>query len=135
MKVFVSISAVVLVLLVGTGIAEEKKVYRATIDKDGVQRVNIQAGSYFFDPNYLIVKLNVPVEITIKKEPEMIAHDFVISAPEAGMDVKEPLSKEPKVIKLTPTRVGKYPFYCDHEFLFFRSHRVRGMEGTIEVTE
>jgi plastocyanin len=109
--------------------------YKAAIDRDGVQRMNIQAGSYFFDPNYLIVKLNVPVEITIKKEPEMIAHDFVISAPEAGMDVKEPLSKEPKVIKLTPTRVGKYPFYCDNKFLFFRSHRARGMEGTIEVTE
>ncbi len=135
MKFLVGISAVVLILLAGAGIAEEKKVFKAAVDKDGIQRVNIQAGSYYFDPNYIILKVNVPVEITIKKEAEIIPHDFVINAPEAGMDVKEPLSSEPREIKFTPTKAGRYPFYCDKKVLFFGSHREKGMEGTIEVIE
>jgi plastocyanin domain-containing protein len=123
-------------ILTGVGLAEEKekKTYTAVVDKDGVQRANILAGSYFFDPNYIIVKVNVPVELTVKKESGT-PHSLVIKAPDAGMDVNESLSTEPKVIKFTPTKIGKYPFYCEKRLLFFKSHRDRGMEGTIEVAE
>ncbi len=123
-------------ILAGVGLAEEKekKTYTAVVDKDGVQRVNVLAGSYFFDPNYIIVKVNAPVELTVKKEAGK-PHSLVIKAPGAGIDVNESLSTEPKVIKFTPTKMGKYPFYCDKKFLFFKSHRDNGMEGTIEVVE
>ena len=114
--------------------AETTEVYKATIDKSGAQKVEMLAGSYFFKPNDVIVKVNVPVEITIKKEPGFAPHDIVLHAPEAGIDVKVELSTEQKVIKFTPTKVGKYPFYCDHRFLFW-SHRARGMEGILEVTD
>jgi len=123
-------------ILTGVGFAgeKEKKTHTAVVDKDGVQRVNILAGSYFFEPNYIIVRVNVPVELTVKKEPGT-PHSLVIKAPDAGMDVKESLSTEPKVIRFTPTKIGKYPFYCDNRLLFFKSHRDRGMEGTIDVAE
>jgi plastocyanin domain-containing protein len=114
--------------------AEEKK-FVATVDKDGVQRIEMLAGEYFFDPNYIIVKVNVPVEITIKKEPTIIPHDFVLKAPDAGIDIVQSLSSDPRIIRFTPTKTGKYPFYCDKKFLFFESHRKKGMEGTIEVTD
>ena len=113
----------------------EKKQFVATVDKDGIQRIEVLAGEYFFDPNYIIVKVNVPVEIKIKKEPSLVPHTFVIKAPDAGMDIHESLSSEPKIIRFTPTKIGKYPFYCDKKFLFFESHREKGMEGIIEVTE
>ncbi len=113
---------------------ETKDVYKATIDGSGVQKVEIIAGSYFFKPNHVAVKVNVPVEIAIKKEPGVAPHDMVLHAPEAGVDFKMELSTEPKVIKFTPTKVGKYPFYCDHRFLFW-THRARGMEGVLEVVE
>jgi plastocyanin domain-containing protein len=120
----------------GVGEAKEKgqKAYTAAVDKDGIQRVTVLAGSYFFDPDFITVKVNVPVDLTIKKE-QGIPHAFVINSPEAGMDINESLSTEPKVIRFTPTKTGKYPFYCDKKFLFFKSHRSRGMEGIIEVTE
>jgi plastocyanin domain-containing protein len=131
------VAILVLSLFFSAGVvnaAEEKK-FVATVDKDGVQRIEMLAGEYFFDPNYIIVKVNVPVEITIKKEPYIVPHAFVIKAPDAGMDIHESLSSEPKIIKFTPTKTGKYPFYCDKKFLFFESHREKGMEGTIEVTD
>jgi plastocyanin domain-containing protein len=114
--------------------AQGKK-FVASIDKDGVQRIEILAGEYFFDPDYIVIKVNAPVEINIKKEPSIVPHTFVIKAPEAGMDIHESLSSEPRIIRFTPTKTGKYPFYCDKKVLFFGSHREKGMEGTIEVTD
>lgn len=112
-----------------------KKIYRATIDADGIQRVEVLAGSYYFDPDYIIVKVNVPVELKVRKEPGITPHNIVIREPDAGIDVRENLDSEPKIIRFTPKKVGKYPFYCDKRFLFFKSHRERGMEGTLEVVE
>jgi plastocyanin domain-containing protein len=109
------------------------KVYKAVVDKDGVQRVTVLAGSYFFDPDHIIVKIDIPVEISIKREPGITPHDIVIKAPEAGIDLSEALSTEPKIIKFTPKKLGTYPFYCSKKLLFLKSHREKGMEGIIEV--
>ncbi len=111
-----------------------KDVYKATVDKDGVQRIEMLAGSYFFKPNDIIVKVNTPVELVVKKESGFIPHDIVLNAPNAGINVKVDLSTEPRVIKFTPMKVGKYSFYCDHRFLFW-SHRTKGMEGVLEVID
>jgi len=126
----------VLIFFFSIGITKaQKKQFIAPIDLDGVQRIEVLAGEYFFNPDYIIVKVNIPVEIKIKKDPSIVPHSFVIKAPDAGLDINESLSSEPKVIKFTPTKVGKYPFYCDKKFLFFKSHREKGMEGVIEVIE
>jgi len=138
MKYFKCLIAIlILSLIFSVGVVKaQKKQFVAAVDKDGVQRVEILAGEYFFDPNYIVVKVNVPVEIKIKKEPTIVPHDFVIKAPDAGIDITESLSnREPKIIKFIPAKTGKYPFYCDKKFLFFESHREKGMEGTIEVTD
>jgi len=114
---------------------EAKKTVTATIDADGVQRVEILGGGYFFDPDHVIVKVNVPVELKVRKESGIVPHDFVIKAPEAGIEVEESLSTEPKTIRFTPTRTGIYPMYCSKKLLFFESHREKGMEGELEVVE
>ncbi len=112
---------------------KEKRVV-ATLDSDGVQRTDITAGDYYFDPNYIVVKANIPVELKAKKLPGYISHDILVKAPDAGIDFKVELSdKEAKTIKFTPTKVGKYTMECDKRFLFFKSHKERGMEGVIEV--
>ena len=106
----------------------------ATVGSDGVQRVAITGGEYFFDPNYIVVKANVPVELDVIKTSGFIPHDIVVKAPEAGIDFKVELNdKKPEIIKFTPTKVGKYAFYCDKKVLWFESHREKGMEGVIEV--
>jgi plastocyanin domain-containing protein len=113
----------------------EKEPYRAAIDADGVQRVEIVGGGYFYKPDYIMVKVNVPVEFKVRKEGGIVPHDLVIDAPDAGIMVRESLSGEPKVIRFTPTKVGKYPFYCSKKPPFFKSHREKGMEGVLEVVE
>ena len=107
----------------------------AAVDADGVQRVEVLGGEYFFDPNYIVVKVNKPVELKVKKTGGFTPHNIVVKAPEAGIDFSESMGKEPKVIKFTPTAVGKYPMYCSKKLPFVKSHRDRGMDGFIEVVE
>jgi plastocyanin len=115
-------------------LAQETKVtHVAKVDRDGVQRVRIVGGEYFFRPNHIVVKVNVPVELIARKEAGITPHNIVIQAPEAGIAVKEDLDTEPKKITFTATAVGKYPIYCSNQLLFFASHRERGMEGVLEV--
>lgn len=128
------VTALFVLVFISTAMAE-KEPYRAAIDPDGVQRVEMVGGGYFYKPDYVVVKINVPVELKVRKEGGIVPHDLVIDAPDAGITVRESLSGEPKIIRFTPTKVGKYPFYCSKKPPFFKSHREKGMEGVLEVVE
>lgn len=112
---------------------DQKEVYVAKVDQDGVQRLRIVGGGYFFKPYHIIVKVNVPVELLASREAGIVPHNLVIKAPEAGIAVEEDLATDIKKIAFTATAVGKYPLYCGNKLLFFASHRERGMEGVLEV--
>ncbi len=106
-----------------------------TIGADGVQRIEVIGGSYYFDPNVIVVKVNVPVELRVRKESGITAHNMVLKAPEAGIDFSVSLSTTPQSITFTPTKTGKFPFACTHKLLFFKSHKDQGMQGVLEVVE
>ena len=131
-------SAAVLILLAGSmGSAQDAKENRITaiMGEDGVQRAEIVGGSYYFAPDYIVVKVNVPVELKVKKAGGATPHSIALKAPEAGIDFAVSLGKEPKIISFTPTKVGKYPFWCTKRFLFLKSHKAHGMTGVLEVVE
>lgn len=102
---------------------------------DGVQHVEMLAGSYFFQPDHLVVKANVPVEILVRKEAGMVPHTFVLHIPEDGIGIDQEQGAEAKPIRFTIHRAGRYEFYCRNRLLFFESHRAKGMQGIIEVVE
>jgi plastocyanin domain-containing protein len=108
--------------------------YVAAISSTGVQTIDMVATEFAFTPKAIIVKVNVPVELTIRREPSLVPHTIVMKSPEAGMDFRESIPVEPTVIKFTPTKLGKYSFYCDKSGLF-KNHRDLGMEGVLEVRE
>jgi plastocyanin domain-containing protein len=124
-------------LLVFLAFAQEAKEKRVEvpIGEDGVQRLEVVGGKYYFDPNVIVVKVNVPVELLVKKEGGATPHNIVLKAPEAGIDFEVSLESEPKSIKFTPTKAGKYPFSCTKKFLFLKSHADHGMKGVLEVVE
>ena len=129
-------NAIVLgVLLVAFAGAHAAQSEPAKPDADGVTRIRIVAGSYFFKPNQIVVKARAPVELTVVKEAGMAPHNFVMQTPDAGMTIEKDLSTEPARIAFTPTTPGRYAFYCTKKLLFLPSHRSQGMEGIIEVVE
>ncbi|MEK7333667.1 MAG: quinol oxidase [Nitrospirota bacterium] len=132
---FSVLSLAIVCLCFVSGVMAQKKEFKATVDKDGVQRVEVIGGEYFFEPYHIIVKINMPVELTVRKKPGIVPHDIIVNAPEAGINFKEDLSKESKVIRFTPKKTGKYPVYCSKKLLFFKSHKESVMEGLLEVVE
>ncbi|MGB5133463.1 MAG: hypothetical protein WBO00_12635 [Steroidobacteraceae bacterium] len=115
--------------------AQADETHQIVVAPDGVQHVSVVGGNYFFRPNHVIVRLNVPVEFDVALEKGTVPHSLVIEAPEAGIHVDEKLSSEVKKIRFTPTATGKYPFYCKNKLLFFKSHRDKGMQGVLEVVK
>ncbi len=105
----------------------------APVGQDGVQRVEMVGGSYWFRPNHIVVKQNTPVELIVSKESGLIPHDIAMHSPEAGMEFSESLSTTPKTVRFTPTKTGVYPFYCTRKSPFGKTHKERGMEGVVEV--
>lgn len=138
---YLSLTFMLLLSIAVTGIAfaaetPSDKPVIATIDANGVQHAEITGGEYYFTPKHLIVKINKPVELTIKKVAGYVPHNIIINAPEAGINFSIDMSsKKPEIVKFTPTKVGQYPMFCDKKLLFFKSHKERGMEGLIEVVE
>lgn len=130
-----TIVAGLLFLLASTAVYADDTPFIVPMDKDGVQRVEVLGGDYFFKPRHLVVKINQPVEMLVRKDGWVIPHTIVIDAPEASIKVNASLSRDPKVIAFTPTKVGSYPFYCDKKPPFLASHRDKGMEGILEVVE
>lgn len=102
-------------------------------DADGVQRITLTSGSYFFKPGRIVVKANVPVELLASRESGITPHNLVIQAPGAGVMVDQELAADPKKIAFTATKPGKYPFYCSKKLPFMAGHREKGMEGVLEV--
>jgi plastocyanin domain-containing protein len=112
-----------------------KDIFRAVPDDDGVQRIEIIGDEYSFDPDHIIVKVNVAVELKVRKKSFLVPHNIIIDEPDAGIVFKESFGTSPKVIRFTPQKTGTFAFYCDKKLLFFKSHREKGMEGVLEVTE
>lgn len=122
----------VLFLIAAEWNADKKEIYRAVADETGVQKISMTAGNYFFRPNHIVVKINVPVEITIRREG-IIPHSFVLRSAEAGINLEEKLNNEPMTIRFIPRTEGEFAFYCDGGLI--ESHREKGMEGVLQVTQ
>lgn len=134
-RIAILLTATALAFPLPAAAGDSGSVFRAAADADGVQRVEIVGGSYHFRPDHIVVEVNHPVELKVKKERGLTPHNIVLKAPEAGIDFEVPLGEEATTIRFTPTKTGVFKFYCNKRLLFFKSHRDRGMEGELEVVE
>ncbi len=104
----------------------------ATLGPDGVQRATIVLDSYRYEPAYLIVLSNRPVELTLTSVTTLTPHNFVLNEGGLALNVDVSAGKT-VVLKFSPPPIGTFAFYCDKQLLFFKSHREKGMEGRLEV--
>jgi plastocyanin len=130
-----SLVATVLALaLAGCGTSGTKiGVKEATARTDnGVQRVDVNVHSYYFDPNRITVDEGVPVELVLHFKPLMTPHNMTCEHSDAGINIDKSISfisfDHTKHVRFTPTKAGEYDFYCG-----VGSHMKKGMTGTIVV--
>ena len=101
---------------------------------DGLQRATVVLDSYAYTPHHLIVQVGKPVELFLTSITSITPHNFVLRDEAAGLSIERDVSAGKTVtVQFTPTKPGRYSFYCDKKLLFLPSHREKGMEGTLEV--
>lgn len=128
--------AIVLIVLASSGVAignSMDNTVQLQVDTDGKQHVQIHAGSYYFEPDHIVAKVNVPVELSLSREWGIVPHTFVLKIPQSTVKIDVSLSTDPTIVTFTPTVIGKFEFYCKNKFLFFKSHEEKGMKGVLEV--
>ncbi len=98
-------------------------------------RLEIEMGDYRFRPDKIEATVGREVMLRLHNSDRFIPHDFVLEAPEAGLDIAVDVPPgASKTVRFTPTAAGFFPFHCSKRLLFFKSHRARGMHGLLMVT-
>src|SRR5690349_16594376 len=97
-------------LLAACGIAQAQPVsteaWIAVTDARGVQLVNIQCGSNYFDPPEIVVRSNVPVELSVRTSAPSL--EFV-----SGFAAANAIGRQPTSHTFTPTAAGHFPLVCE----------------------
>lgn len=101
---------------------------------DGVQRVAIVGGSYFFRPAQIVARAGQPLELRLSVEPGLIPHRFVLEGPGGQPLADVVLGPQEQTVRLS-LAAGTYAFYCPNRLLLFPSHREHGMAGVLRVQE
>jgi len=128
------LAALCLGLLSGcaSGLNRPVREVTATPGADQVQRVTVTAHSFWFDPDRIVVKRGVPVELTVRNGALFVPHDFSCAAREAGIDIdaRVGLFHKSKRVRFTPTQAGEFHFHCDVD-----GHAHKGMTGMLVVVD
>jgi len=96
---------------------------------DGVQRVNVEMHSYYFEPDRIVVKRDIPVEIVLSNSSKVVPHNFTLNG--AGVHVSEDKwGFGHETVRFTPTETGEFKFVCHKG-----DHAEKGMVGTLVVTD
>ena len=126
---------IALALTAGCGTSGTKigvKEATAHVNNEGVQVVNVNVHSFYFDPNRITVEAGKPVELVLHFKPIFTPHNLTCAAPEAGIQIDKSIGivsfDHTKSVRFTPTKPGEYDFYCGVD-----SHMKKGMTGTFVV--
>ena len=131
---WLSCTVLVLVFLWVPSLVEPSSPVILIPGQDGVQRIKIVLGSYFYYPNEIIIQANEPVIIELENESFWTPHNFVIGDPKMSMHHEINVSPGDTVnLQLLLVSPGRYTFYCNNQLMFFPSHREECMEGVLEV--
>ena len=99
----------------------------ARIDDDGVQRIDVDMHSYFFDPSRIIVQAGKPVEIVLHNSSKVVPHNFTIADESIAVSASK-WGWGSASVKFTPEKPGEYRFFCHKD-----GHEKKGMVGTLVV--
>lgn len=109
-------------------VQEEEDENREELEEDmeGVEVVEVQGGSFYFEPNEIEVEKGDTVKLTFKAMDGM--HDFVVDE----LAVKTPVIKsgETYEVEFVASQEGEFEFYCS-----VGEHRAKGMVGKLIVEE
>jgi len=97
--------------------------------------IAVKMGDYRFAPDEITVRAGETIQLQLTNTDSLTPHNFTLKAENAGLDVDTDVSAGmTEAVDITPFVPGSYKYFCNKKLLFFKSHRDRGMEGTLIVT-
>lgn len=121
--------AVVWVAISGcaAGLSRPVRTVEAVTRPDGVQQVEIDLHSFYFDPNRIVVHAGRPVELVLRNRSIFVPHNMTLVDSSLAID-RNVWAPGAHRVRFTPRVPGEYAFFChvDH-------HAAKGMKGTIVV--
>ena len=99
----------------------------AVTGADGVQRIDVDLHSFYFEPNRIVVHAGRPVELALHNRSMVVPHNFTIvdSLLSVSVDKWGPGTGH---VRFTPATTGEYEFFCH-----VHGHAKKGMTGTLVV--
>ena len=99
-----------------------------------VRSIPVKLGEYRFIPDTITVQAGETVQLQLTNTDSLTPHNFTLKAEAAGLNVDVDVNAgKTEVVDITPLAPGSYEFHCKKKLLFMKSHRDRGMEGTLIV--
>ena len=99
-----------------------------------VRSIPVKLGEYRFIPDTITVQAGETVQLQLTNTDSLTPHNFTLKSEEAGLNVDVDVNAgKTEVVDITPLAPGSYEFHCNKKLLFMKSHRDRGMEGTLIV--
>jgi plastocyanin len=99
------------------------------------QVIEIELGDHRFTPAEVHIAANQPAVLKLVNTDGMTPHNFTLETAGDKTDINVDVSAGDAVeVRLGPMQAGTYTFYCDKKLPFMKSHRDKGMEGSLIVT-
>ncbi len=99
------------------------------------KHIPVTLGDYRFSPHELTLEAGQPVLLELTNTDKLTPHNFTLEDSAGKLDINIDVSAgTTREVALTPEVPGTYSFYCSRKLPFLKSHRERGMEGTLIVT-
>jgi len=100
-----------------------------------VRNIPVTLGDYRIMPDSITVQAGETVQLELTNTDSLTPHNFTLQDATAGLDVDVDVSAgKTEIVDITPLQPGTYQYFCNKKLLFMKSHRERGMEGTLTVT-
>lgn len=96
--------------------------------------IQVKMGDYRFMPAEIKLVAGQPVVLQLLNTDSITPHNFTLEDADSGLDLNVDVPAGDSVeVHLMPLWPGRHTFYCSNKLLFMKSHREKGMEGTLVV--
>lgn len=96
--------------------------------------IEITLGDYRFMPGNILLNIDQPVILRLVNADALTPHNFTLEGANDGLDVNVDIPAGDVVdVPLKPLVAGRHSFYCRKKLMLMKSHREKGMVGTLTV--
>jgi plastocyanin len=102
--------------------------------QEAAREIDMTMGDYHYAPDVIEMESGQSIVLQLTNTDSITPHNFTLVDKSAGLDVDTDIAAGDSVrIRISTQQPGAYTGYCNRKLPFMKSHRDRGMQGTLIV--